>query len=360
MTCDQIQPLLDAFAAHELGWGTAGRVRRHLAACPACAAELAETRRLDSRVRAWRDVLAPAGLQSRIAAALPSMPPVSVSRRPAVVRRAAVGLAGVAAASAAFFWLVPGQPGRPTMAFADVEQAMQHVGTLSWVTTSYDTDAHGNKLSTDAGGHKISASNSARTWVRRNPAAVATLDQRTGWLDLADKRGEIFKTVEGNYQESTIPPGGEKYIADKIARDIQKMTQAPTDHVVSKSQGNVIMAYTGKPMYPVSSPFHMTTMPVQRRQVTLDGRVQILFTRDAEMTIAKYPASSNIIHIRQSMWADPVTHRITQVKIRNSGGGLGPDRQSFVLYSHFHYNEAPPLGVFDWSPPPGAKVEGHW
>ena len=360
MTCDQVRPLLEAFAAHELGWGTAWRVRRHLAACPACASELAETRRLDAHVRAWRDVTAPVGLQSRIAATLPVTAPTATPRRPVVVRRTAVGLAGMAAAGVAFFWLVPGQPGRPTIAFADVEQAMQHVGTLSWVTTSYYTDMRGNKLSTDPAGHKISALNSVRTWVRRNPAATATLDQRTGWLDLADKRGEIFKTAEGTYQESPTPLGGEKSLAERVERDIQKMTQAPTDRVVSKFQGSTITAYTGKPMHPVSSPFHMTTMPVQRQQVTLDGRVQILFTRDAEMTIATYPVPFNVVHIQQSMWADPMTHHITQVQIQNSGGGLGPDRQSFVLYSHFHYNEAPPPGVFDWSPPPGAKVEGHW
>ena len=360
MTCDQTQPLLDAFAARELGWGTARRVRRHLAACPACASELAELQRLTARVRAWRDVSAPAHLQSRLAAALPSAPPASAPRRPVMARRAAVGLAGVAAAVGAFFWLLPGQPGHPTMAFADVEQAMQHVGSLSWVTTSYYTDSHGNRLSADPGGHKVSALNSVRTWVRRSPAAIATLDQRTGWLDLEDKRGELTRTAEGSYQESTMPPGGESYLVGKIEHDIQKMTQPPTDHAVSKSQGSTIMAYTGKPLRPVSSRFSMTTMPVQRRQVILNGRVQTLFTRDAEMTIAAYPVPFNVIHIRQSMWADPMTHRITQVQIQNSGGGLGPDRQSFVQYSHFRYNEAPPPSVFDWSPPPGAKVIGHW
>ena len=74
MTCDQTQPLLEAFADGELGWGTAWRVRRHLAGCEACAAELAEIRRLDARVRAWRDMPAPAHLQSQIAAALPPAP----------------------------------------------------------------------------------------------------------------------------------------------------------------------------------------------------------------------------------------------------------------------------------------------
>ena len=62
MTCDQVRPLLETFTARELGWGTAWRVRRHLAACPACASELAATRRLDKRIRLWRHVPAPPGV----------------------------------------------------------------------------------------------------------------------------------------------------------------------------------------------------------------------------------------------------------------------------------------------------------
>lgn len=350
MTCDQVQPLLEAFTDRALGWGTAWRVRRHLAACPACASELAGTRLLNSRVRLWRDVSAPAGLQSRIAAALPAAAPVAVSRRPLVVRRAAVGLAGVAAASAAFFWLVPGQPGRPTVAFADVEQAMQHVETLSWVQSSYCMDQHGNK---------IEGSNlPVYTWVRRTPAAIATCEQPKGWHDLVDERGELTRTTEGYYQEHTLGANTEEDIANRVESLIQHMTQPPTDGMVSKSSGTMIVAYSGKPMHPISSPVHITSMPVQERLVELNGRAQTLFTRDEGITFeAYYPKPFNVIHVRQSMWADPVTHRITQVEIQNSGGGLGPDRQAFILYSHFRYNQTPPPGVFDWSPPPGAYVQ---
>lgn len=350
MTCDQTQPLLEAFADGQLGWETAWRVRRHLAACSACASELAETRRLDSRVRAWRDMPAPAGLQSRIAAALPSTPPTSVSRRPVMARRVAVGLTGVAATSAAFFWLLPGQPGRPTIAFADVEQAMQHVETLSWVQSSYYVDQHGNRTE----GSNLPV----YTWMRRKSAAIATLEQPKGWRELVDKRGEFTRTTEGYYQEHTLGANTEKDIADRVESQIRQMTQPPTNGVVSKSSGTVIVAYSGKSLHPISSPVRVTSMPVQEHQVVLNGRTQMLFTRDEDMTFATYyPAPFNVIHIRQSMWADPVTHRITQVEIQNSGGGLGPNRRSFVLYSHFRYNQPPPPDVFDWSPPPGAKVQ---
>lgn len=353
MNCDQTQPLLEAFADGELGWGTARRIRRHLAGCPACTAELAEVRHLTARVHTWRDVPAPAGLGSRLAAALPSLSPAAAlpPRRVRLTRRAAVGLAGIAAAAAAFFWLLPGQPGRPTIAFADVEQAMQQVNTLSWVTTSYYLDQRGNKIE--------SSLLPVYTWVRRRPAAITNFEQPKGWRDLIDKRGELRRTTEGYYQKHELGKYTETDIAKKAEGLIRKMTQPPTTKDgVLKSSGNTIIGYTGKPLHAISSSFHILTMPVQEHQAELDGRMQTLFTRDSEMTIAAYAAyPTPILHIRQSMWADPATHRITQVEIQNSGGVLGPNRKGVIIYSHFRYNETPPPGVFDWSPPPGAKVQ---
>ena len=114
MNCTQSQILLDAYADAELGRVTAFRVRRHLAGCAACAAQLAGIQRLNISVHTWRDASAPAALEGRIAAALPQTAPVPMPLRDRrIARRAAVGLAGVAATTAAGFWLLPGQPGPP-------------------------------------------------------------------------------------------------------------------------------------------------------------------------------------------------------------------------------------------------------
>ena len=94
--------------------------------------------------------------------------------------------------------------------------------------------------------------------------------------------------------------------------------------------------------------------------MVLNGYVQVLFTRDTNMIITTYPAPFKVVHIKTSVWADPATHRITQIEIQNSGAGvrLGPNVQAVVVYNHFLYNQSLPPGTFDWSPPPGTKREG--
>jgi hypothetical protein len=359
MTCEETQSQLDAYADGELGWGAALRVRHHLVGCGGCASELTQIRQLDNRIRGWRDVPIPIAFRSRIAAAHPPISSAASQRQPFPTRRAVVGLAGLAAVASVFLWLLPGQPGRPAIALADVEQAMQQVETLSWLKSSYYTDQYGNK--TDQYGNKAKiegTSPSYYTWLRRKPAAIASIYKSRGWRELTDKRGEIFQQTADNYQKYGIGAFREKDMSKRVDVLIKRMTQLPTDKMGLKSSGNTIISYTGNPRHAVSSPFHILRMPVQERQIEVNGRIQTLFTRVEDMTVATsiYPAPFNVIHIKQQIWADPITHRIAQVEIENSGGGLGPNLHSFVLFSDFHYNETPPPGVFDWSPPTGTII----
>jgi len=330
MTCDQVQPLLEAFTDRTLGRGTAWRVRRHLAACPACASELAGTRLLNSRVRLWRDVSAPAGLQSRIAAALPSSPPVAVPRRPLVVRRAALGLAGAAAASAAFFWLVPGQPGQPTIAYADVEQAMQQVRTATWEETMMFYDRAGHPV-------KRSASHFTK-WVRRSPPALASLGQ---FQDLSDARGELLRISPNHYAtfQSHVRRGGS--IATMVEATIREITQPQI--------GGGLLGAVGTNQIKFS--------PTQQKHTMLDGQDCILFTRDQEIVAAPRhgPDAHYFFHIKA--WADPITRRVVRIEQHSHEGQdkAGPDFM-VLTRSNFSYNQSPPPGVFDWSPPPGAKM----
>ena len=98
MTCTQTQPLLDAYADHALPAWQTYHVRRHLTACAACTAELADIQRLGAAVRAWRDTPALPTLSPRIAAALPPATAFQTPRRAFPLRPAAVGLASLAAA----------------------------------------------------------------------------------------------------------------------------------------------------------------------------------------------------------------------------------------------------------------------
>lgn len=348
MTCPQTQTLLDAYADGELSHLTAYRLRRHLKACADCTAQLADIQHLGAAVHAWRDLPAPSELGSRIAALLP--PAVSVPMPPRdrrIVRRAAVGLAGAAAAIGIGFWLLPGKPSQPTLAFADVEKAMQQVQIASWKSCMVVTDANWRPLHSQR-----SASADRIIWLRRDPPAIATIIHPGGFISLIDNRGNIERTAQGNYVK--FPPNGA--IGINLAKDI-------------KSQ---IKSLTERPM--LVSPTSTSNLPgrytnFQQQSVLLNGQQRILFTFDGEFVVHAllshgrqvFPAT--YYFTRSSTWVDPTTHLATRIERRQwthydyMGKQYAQPNQGIIFVeSDFRYNQAPPPFVFDWSPPKGAKV----
>ncbi len=348
MTCDQTQPLLEAFADEELGWWAAWRVRRHLAACPACASEVAELQRLTARIRAWRDVPAPAHLQSQIAAALPPAPPVSAPRRPIAARRAAVGLAGLAAAAAAFFWLLPGQPGRPTIAFADVEQAMQQVQTVSYDMNSHCYDAQGRVVPSGM-------SFSFRNWLRRKPAASARYDAVMHEQHLEDARGSLWYSRRLN-KYLKQPLVGDN-IEQSVNKEMHHLTEPPTSADMDTAASQ-----------PAPS-VQLTVTHWQQHEANLNGIVCQKFTRDIlritkrnvlRTTYGGYEDTDRHDKTHVTIWADARTLHVVRVELTGDAAYMARGYREHTVLDDFHYNETPPPGVFDWSPPPRAKVEGHW
>lgn len=338
MTCTKIQPLLEAFADHDLSALTRWRVRRHLTQCRACTAELAEINTLTARVRAWQNVLAPAGLEIRIAARLPAAMP---ARPP--VRRAAVGLAGFAAALAAAFWLVPGQPGRPTVAFADVERAMQNVQTVSWRSTELISANNADKSKRAT----IVSSN----WLRRSPAAIATtmytitspdrLSKSTGDFPirtLQADQGFLILSKKG----CTIIPS-DKPFSQAVTRRIKELTQLP-------------QAITA--LGPLPEQVKTTVTNFHQENVVVGGQNQIRFERDIEKSWLTNSGKTvyRLAHI--VTWASADTHRV----IRNETHILNDSilgkyaAQIYETEDTFQYNQPPPKGVFEWSIPAGIKV----
>lgn len=350
MTCDQIQACLEAFAGGELGWGTAWHVRRHLAGCAACAAQLAEIRQLDRRARAWRDVPAPTGLENRIAAALPSASPAlnAPPHRALVTRRAAVGLAGVAAAVSAFFWLLPGQPGRPTIAFADVERAMQQVKTVSWESNSQVYDKFGHNA-----GSLVDVK-----WLRRNPPALAetvthvTPSRISNYLKgLSDTRGRFLIT-----QHEFVDIQKRRM----VTRDECLVVSVPNDPIRQMVE-NQIVSFTEFPQAAPSSTFggqvQTTTTNFVQSSAVVNGQNQVRFDRDIKTVwIWKDHTEHQMAHV--STWADPETHRVIRNKSHISENTFW--RKRFKPYEEvedqFRYDQTPPKGTFDWSPPAGMKV----
>ena len=340
MTCDQIQPLLEAFAGHDLSPLTRWRIRRHLTQCPACTAELAESVALTTRVRAWQNVPAPAGLEARIAAALPAVAPIP-ARPP--LRRAAVGLAGLAAALAAAVWLVPGQPGRPTVAFAEVEQAMQNVQIVSWRTTQHIQHKPGDSVETLA----------FTTWVRRHPAAIAFTDFVTSpglqsemggnltLKSLTDSRGYYDLTEKDGVVAATHTPASQiatHQINQMVTRQIKILTQPA--QITDSLTGQVKTVMTN----------------FYQRNVIVDGDKQIRFDRDFKTTKLETDPEKFQVAYHITEWVNPATHRLVRLELRYMKDTTTAKPFTTMVEDHFQYNTPLPPGVFDWSPPPGIKI----
>ena len=348
MTCQHIEPQLNALADRELNPWQAARVRRHVAACPACAAEYADIQRLDASVQAWRDAPAPFTLGARIAAALPLSAACQTRPRTFPLRPAAVGLAGIAATIAAILWFLPGQPGQPTLAYADVERAMQQVQIVSWKSHLIVTDANWYPLA-----NQKPAGSGSVTWLRRSPPAIATIGQPDGFRNLEDKRGSLQRTAQGNYVVFPPPKQGEKGLADTVESLIKGVTEEP------------MLPTVPHPAYDVSS--RITNR--QQQSVMLSGQRRILFTYDERIIVYAimshgrevFPETHLFIH--SSTWADPTTHLVTRIETRRWVNYVytkkqfsQPNQRMIYIDSDFRYNQVPPPVIFDWSPPKGANV----
>ncbi len=332
MTCTNVQPLLEAFADHDLSALTHWRVRRHLFQCPACTAELAEINALTARVRDWQNVPAPAGLGDRLAARLPAAAPVP-ARPP--LRRTAVGLAGFAAALAAAFWLVPGQPGRPTVTYADVVKAMESVNTIAYIDNTLYYGADG----------KVKQHRVDQQWVRRIPPAVSTTNllldpsEISSITTLEDARGTLLAMPDGSYRLS----GASQNVALSAKGKIDFLTQWLS-----------FMANGDKR-------FGKTSV-VEGEQVSLDGKSALKFKhiwhrKPFLLNAVPRPQRQPALDLETTVWIDPVTHRLMRLEGRESEDGkLVSSGSEYGI----RYDEAPPSGVFDIVPPPGAKLQGHW
>ncbi len=343
MTCTKIQPLLEAFADHDLSALTQWRVRRHLPHCPACTVELAELDALTARVHAWHNVPAPAGLEARIAATLPAAAPVPTQLP---VRRAAVGLAGFAAALAAAFWLVPGQPGRPTVAFADVERAMQQVQTVSWRTTvKARTIVNGEEKPGDKS-KPYTITNT--TWLRRNPAAIAMTNYSLTYAVpitpndnltvkiLQDERGEFHLRENECIVMPTHTP-----ISQRVTKQIESLTQPPQATGASVSLPGQAKA--------VVTSFH-------QENVRVAGQNQTRFDRDVKTTWPEGFGKNKYRLVHVIDWVSSDTHRLVRVETRLTEDTTGVKPFTTLVEDHFQYNTPAPPNVFDWSPPPGMKI----
>lgn len=277
----------------------AWRLRQHLARCPACRSIWEETRQTLTLVQAYREASIPDGLRERIAAGLSVTP--TRARLPFPWRPLAA-LGGLAALLLALALLVPGSPGRPMPAFADVEQAMGRIRTAHWVQvwTPYDQDGH--------------PKHPRRTefWARTEPPAVVCFA-----LPDATPPGRERRSLTWFISSDPDP-------REFLQLIILENTLAPDSHKSLFASG----------------------IPWESERATVQGRPMEWFHRQ---TTGQASSGTD----RESVWADPVTHRIFRSQHQHVNRYTGRT-WSVETLEGFQYDETPPQGVFDWSPPPGA------
>ena len=238
--------------------------------------------------------------------------------------------------------------------FADGQKATEQIQIASWKSHLIVTDANWHPLANQkpAGSGRVTV-----TWLRRSPPAIATIGQPDRFRNLEDKRGSLQRTAQGNYV--VFPPlkqgettQGEKGLAETVEGLIKGLTEEPV------------------PVSPTSTPnFHSKFTNFQQQSVLLGGQKRILFTFDGEVVISEivshgraiFPQAHYLTH--RSTWVDPTTRLVTQTELRQwvhydyVGKQFDqPNQRMISIDSDFHYNLAPPPGVFDWSPPKGANV----
>ena len=231
---------------------------------------------------------------------------------------------------ALFFWLLPGQPGRPTIAFADVERAIQQAQTVSYRMTMHIYDAQGHVV---PGSLQIVR----QVWMRRSPPALALADTIGHYKSLEDTRGYL---LHGGNRYLKVPV--HENITQTINKYLHNVTEPPTDPEEYR-------AGTGRN-------FHF--QPWQRQGAIVDGKACLVFTQDLRRTVGKLEKFSRI-----TLWVDAQTLHIFRMESVGDptpeATQLKPGDVERAVIDNFHYNDTPPPGVFDCkkSPPPGAKVE---
>lgn len=347
MKPDRTRLLLNALADGELSRWTAAHVRRHLQTCAACRAEYAQIQALGAQAREWRAVAAPAGLQTRLAEALRQLPdtekeapmpstvvPFAPSRpRPAVRWQPLTGAAALAAALVGAALLLPGSPGRPSIAFADVQRAMEAVQTASWTQTQTRYDLRGT----------MTLHNTQRIWLRRDPPAYAEQDSASSLPQVpgGEYAGLTHYVSNSLGQINFHVHDGVYYLHP--ARDIARQVQDTIDSLVS-ARGET---------------------PGRAERVTLDGRPALFFHQHFHVTLGavdeegqKTPPAYRVMDGDESFWVAPDTLCVLR---KHSDMVWGPQR--IVQDAHdFQYGRSAPAGVFEISLPPGARVtkdDGH-
>ena len=354
MPFDRTRPLLNALADGELPPWTAARVRRHLKTCETCRAEHDALVALGARARAWRDIgHAPAALETRLTDAYARMTqtkeenpmpaaaesPIHVAPPPRpgrALRPALVGAGALAALLAAAALFLPGSPGRPTVAFADVQRAMAGLADVSWTQTQQRYDLQGH----------LTLQNTQQFWVRRDRPAIAEQDSASTISQIpgGEYAGPTWMVSDAHGLINAHPRQGMYYLhpAEPIARRVQSTLDGLT---ASPGSGDSWKA----------------------EQATLLGRPALVFRQHIHGLTDGDGPERHTVDGDETFWADPHTLRVLRhrsdlvwgsFRVVTDGGQTVtlPAEHIVIDAAGFQYDTPAPVGVFDLAPPSDAHV----
>jgi len=89
-----------------------------------------------------------------------------------------------------------------------------------------------------------------------------------------------------------------------------------------------------------------------------------MFTQEADHGVRTGGGGTAHELTRTTIWVDAQTLHVIRIElVGDPTQNIAPKGKGFAertVFDNFHYDETPPSGVFDWSPPAGANVRGHW
>jgi anti-sigma factor RsiW len=352
MPCNRIIPQLNALADGELNRFQAGRIRRHLRHCAACAEELVRIQEIGAQARQWRAISAPSdALQARVVQALTKSPvgeavlphstkelsTMQISNSNALPMQpnadrlsgqapalrllgrswrpvAALSLAGIALG----FLAVSLMPTHKTFAFAAVVQAMQRVKTIHWRVQSNGFTQPGASLESQNAVVKM------ETWARLDKPAYVTLITPDGSGRTMIAAGKMI-TILDNKVVAEMP------MPNFAGKDPEKALRA---YILSQvvSPFKDIPAAADPGLQPDGS-----DNSIKSEETILNGQSVIRFYGGWKNATWKF---------NMSLWVDPKTHLVLRSESVMSNPVAG-QADLHMIADQFRYNEEPPAGIFD-------------
>ncbi len=221
---------------------------------------------------------------------------------------------------------------------------MQQVQTVTWRTEVQADSGSSSKPN----GFKMAYTN----WLRRDPPAIAMTDYDASApyqglpvhnpiKDLVDDRGGFILYKDECDLLPTLKESAQQRV-DSQLRGFTEMTQV-TPFIAEGEQAQPKMTN------------------FRQQSVTVDGQRQVRFDRDFRTVLGNSQTVRLSIHMTD--WVDSKTRRLARVEMHVSKDPH--ERQQtmtvfrLLVMDHFQYDQAPPKGVFDWSPPAGVRVVRH-